>query len=55
MVNVDCPVMGTERGEPVEKLWLTFALPLASVPEGPVTTQEFTPTALHDICELSPE
>ena len=52
---MDWPVMATDIGEPVEKTWLAFAFPLARVPEGPVTAQETTPLALHEMDEVLPE
>jgi hypothetical protein len=55
MVKVDWPVMVADIGEPVEKSWLPSALPLARVPEGPVTTQEVTPLALQESVVLLPE
>lgn len=36
-------------------MWLPPALPLASVPEGPVTMQDCTPFALHVRVVLLPE
>ena len=42
--------MGTDCGEPVEKSWPAFAVPLSEIP-GPVTVQDFTPVALHVMAE----
>jgi hypothetical protein len=50
MVNVDWVAIATERGDPVEK---EGPEPLASTPDGPVTVQDTTPLALHEICELA--
>jgi len=53
MVKMDWDVMEEiVFGEPVEKLWLLSAFPLASVPDRPVTVQDFTSLALQVIIEL---
>jgi hypothetical protein len=54
IVKVDWELMAGDIGEPVEKLWSASALPLASVPDGPVTTQDCTPFALQEMDDVLP-
>ena len=52
---MDWAGMTTDCGEPFVKLRLASELPLARAPEGPLTTQESTPLALHDTCAVLPD
>ena len=54
MVKVDWKLICWDVGEPVEKL-PEVAMPLASVPDGPVTAQESTSLAVQDMVEELPE
>ena len=42
-------------GEPLVKFRFTSELPFARAPEGPLTTQEFTPFAIQDSCAVLPD